>query len=452
MRKLCGNSPITKQGGWCVTCAQEALERCLCSEIYQPRIASKVRSVRKSANERLRRRRGQCVHHRPQIATDDEAETGAIPDDEYKLGEDIIPDDNDDEECDDDMDKSDDDDLADKDIDTTTPMDLGSDESDEEPLEGTVEAYVAQEMKSNMPLVSCVGKDITMVGNTQDKTLRWQAICSESGWAIDAQEYPKVAEGSRSIAMQFLILITYFFTEGLVWPTHLAIDDACHVKRSVMEMLVELVQGRADLGGIAPWVLITLAVCDMCIDGFHFMNHKELWCMIMLDPKSRTLLRGLNTQCVEQLWKRLVRSGSMLRYMNRGAHRLMYYTLLQYHNEKLLGERVARKVPIPKMNHKARTKTARMRTKVETLFDTTPGSGRFTVKKGTEAYSPQLNDERFTHMNLNIMKQHEEYWMESLKSSGLLSAATPSPTDKLRAIVFLQDIVASVHGVHRPPK
>ena len=93
-----------------------------------------------------------------------------------------------------------------------------------------------------------------------------------------------------------------------------------------------------------------------------------------------------------------------------------------------------------------------MRTKVETLFDATPGSGRLTVKKGTGPYAPQLNDERFKHMDLNIMKQHEDYWMASLKSCGLLNAATPSLTDNLLAFVCLQDIVASVHGIHRPPR
>jgi hypothetical protein len=59
------------------------------------------------------------------------------------------------------------------------------------------------------------------------------------------------------------------------------------------------------------------------------------------------MLDNLNTQCVEQLWRRLVRWGSMLRYMSRGAHRLMYYTLVQSHNEKLKAGKV-KKTPRPK--------------------------------------------------------------------------------------------------------
>ena len=65
-RKLFGNSPVEKKGGRCLRCAPDARIGCLCDEIYQPRIASKVRSVRRSALARLRKRREQCIHHRPE--------------------------------------------------------------------------------------------------------------------------------------------------------------------------------------------------------------------------------------------------------------------------------------------------------------------------------------------------------------------------------------------------
>jgi hypothetical protein len=437
MRELCGNTPVAKAGGWCESCAKAALLGCLCGEIKQAGIDSKKPRVKEQAKQRLLAKQRCCVHcNTAEIA---QASVSAE-----------VSDNSDESEVHD----------ADGDAGAGASAAMDVDQSETEysagPEHGSVEWYVMEETKSDMPLPSCIGKDITMTPK-QDKTNHWQGICNEYGWVVDAQEYPKVGEGSRSIARQFLVLIKYL--HGMVpsrgWPTHIAIDDACHVKRSVMEMLVNLVKGRADdlSSGFDAWVLLTLAACDMCIDGFHHPNHKEGWCIAMLNPKSRTQLNGLNTQCVEQLWRRMVRSGSMLRYMARGSHRLMYYTLLQYHNEQLLKQGAARTMPTPKthVSHSAYRDATRMRKAVDDLFErgASSGSGRFTVEEGTEAFAPQLDYGDHNYIDLSIMQANGDGLLDALRASGLLSATKPSPTNKLKAIVFLQDLVASIHGHRR---
>ena len=178
---------------------------------------------------------------------------------------------------------------------------------------------------------------------------------------------------------------------GRPWPAHIAIDDACHVRRTVLELLVELVNSKDGTFSlnVAAWVLITLAACDICIDGFHFPNHKELWCQELLNPTMRRMLDHLNTQCVEQLWRRLVRWGSMLRYMNRGAHRLMYYTLVQSHNEKRKDGKV-KATPRPKKHRTVHefNRVKKVRCAVEALSSS---RGRFIVGAGVEAFAPQMD-------------------------------------------------------------
>jgi hypothetical protein len=214
MRRLCGNSPKTKNGGWCSECALEAEVSCMCSEIEEPRLTSKRPTVRAAARAKYEARKLACVPCNGDLAReppkrDDVFDYAADGDDDFLGSGDELQDDSDSDgsahPCEDET-------KAEPDSKRSKSGDASSDfvPEDDAVLEGPSEAYVRHEAESDMPLFGCMDKAASMTLPNNDYTMRWQAICNEHGWVVDAIEYPKVREGSTSIAMQLMILMSFF--------------------------------------------------------------------------------------------------------------------------------------------------------------------------------------------------------------------------------------------------
>ena len=103
-------------------------------------------------------------------------------------------------------------------------------------------------------------------------------------------------------------------------------DDACHLKRHV--------DCRCDR--FYPH----LKKCDMRVDRFHFPNHVDPWCKANMDPSKCPLLKGVNSEVMEQLFSWLKGYAPSFRYMNRAPFNFLMLDLLDRHNMDILAKSV----------------------------------------------------------------------------------------------------------------
>ena len=131
--------------------------------------------------------------------------------------------------------------------------------------------------------------------------------------------------GAESITQLQFFLFEAYHKEGIVKPKVLVYDDACHLKKFLLN--------RPD----SVLCRTLLRSYEIVCDRFHFPNHVSAWCKANVDPAKCTVpgfSKG-NTQAAEEAFAWLAGSKKIFRHMNEARFLFLMLRLAHLRNKDL---------------------------------------------------------------------------------------------------------------------
>lgn len=169
-----------------------------------------------------------------------------------------------------------------------------------------------------------------------DGTSHIEVISYPCGFVASCVENDKNGEGASWNMLQHELLLLQLvaeFGDDAKYPLRLFIDDACSTIVFLLNQLACYSRGETLI--LKPWVLFALLAGDISVDGFHWRNHVEKWCEILLNPKARCMPPGFNSEVGEQNFQKIVKHVGALREMNAGRHRFFTLTFYAVQNKQM---------------------------------------------------------------------------------------------------------------------
>ena len=109
------------------------------------------------------------------------------------------------------------------------------------------------------------------------------------------------------------------------FPTLLAYDDACHLKRFC---------NRRQTTAIGKFFANTVS---MVVDKLHFSNHTDSWCKANVNPHKVKAFDDLNTEACEQTFKYVARFCFATKHMTYGDYNIFHFTMAEmFNNDKII--------------------------------------------------------------------------------------------------------------------
>ena len=131
--------------------------------------------------------------------------------------------------------------------------------------------------------------------------------------------------GSESLTQVHHFLFQAYHVDGIVKPKVLCYDDACHLKKFLLN--------RPN----SPLCRALLRGMEIVCDRFHFPNHRSAWCKANVDPAKCTVpgFNKANTQAGEEAFSWLAGSKTVFRHMNEARFPFLMLRLAHLRNVQL---------------------------------------------------------------------------------------------------------------------
>lgn len=125
--------------------------------------------------------------------------------------------------------------------------------------------------------------------------------------------------GSESLTQVYLFMV-WLVKTMLAFPTLLAYDDACHLKRFINK------RAFTKIGEFLS------KSCTLVVDKLHFKNHTDRWCRANVNPHKVAAFDELNTEACEQTFRHVSRFRHITKHMTYAMFHFFHLTMADIYN------------------------------------------------------------------------------------------------------------------------
>jgi hypothetical protein len=135
--------------------------------------------------------------------------------------------------------------------------------------------------------------------------------------------------GCESLTQVYMFLI-WLAMVLQCFPKLLAYDDACHLKKFIVNPV------RSGKSVYAKFLSNLIIV----VDKMHFANHVDKWCRRNVNPYTNDLFKNINTEACEQTFQFVSKFKFATKHMSYGKYNLFMTKIAEmYNNDRLIRNR-----------------------------------------------------------------------------------------------------------------
>ncbi|XP_076101176.1 uncharacterized protein LOC143070960 [Mytilus galloprovincialis] len=127
--------------------------------------------------------------------------------------------------------------------------------------------------------------------------------------------------GCESLTQVYMFLV-WLAKELLHFPNLLAYDDACHLKKFIINPV------RINKSQYSQF----LATLRIVVDKMHFANHVDKWCRRNVNPYTDDQFNNINTEACEQTFQFVAKYKYTTKHMSHGKYNLFMLKLSEMFN------------------------------------------------------------------------------------------------------------------------